>query len=141
MDTKKVTIKNVNVAVMVLLTIITSGAYIGYWFISRKKTLNNHFPDNHIPFRWWVFFTVFLVLFFLNAIAGSIVFTPIELMNIEIADIIFTFYFLGILYYSLFRIQEQIEDFYEEKIFNRWLLFFFHLWYMQYKMNVLQRQT
>lgn len=141
MDTKKVTIKNVNVAVMVLLTIITSGAYIGYWFISRKKKLNNHFPDNHIPFRWWVFFTVFLVLFFLNAIAGSIVFTPIELMNIEIADIIFTFYFLGILYYSLFRIQEQIEDFYEEKIFNRWLLFFFHLWYMQYKMNVLQRQT
>ena len=51
---------------------------------------------------------------------------------------IVSFYFLGLLYYSLFRMKELLEERYEDISLNPWLLVLFHVWYLQFKINRLE---
>ncbi|RLQ91156.1 DUF4234 domain-containing protein [Falsibacillus albus] len=130
--------KKSNVALVVFLTFITLGIYLGYWFLNRKSTFNGIHQKNHIPFKWWWLFTIYLVLSFLFNFIGSAFLTPYGLSFFNSIDTIISFYFLGILYFSVFRVKDLIEEETNEGVFKPWMLVLFHVWYLQYKMNRLE---
>ncbi len=76
---------------------------------------------NSVTFLYRFFNTLFLTEY------GIAIFDSIET--------IFTFIGLGLLYFSVFRAKEAIEHEFQEEIYNPWLLFLFHIWYLQYKIN------
>lgn len=127
--------KKVPVSLVVLYSILTLGIYLGYWFLSRKNSIRNLKGSHVIPFKWWWVFTILLILSFLNRFIGSIILTPYGIAVFDSIDMILSFYFLGLLYYSIFRMKGIFEEEYDEKIFSSWLLVVFHIWYLQYKIN------
>ena len=130
--------KKINVGLVILLTIITLGVYTGYWFLKERKTLKNIDTRKVIPIKLWWLFTVLLVISFLNNFFGVVFLTPYGLALFNSFDMIFSFYFLGLLYYSLFRMKELLEERYEDISFNPWLLVLFNVWYLQFKINRLE---
>lgn len=127
-------LKNVPIWLMILLSIISLGAYIGLWMVNRKNDLDDLKKLNHIPFALWTFFTVGLFIFLFLNVFNHFIFSNIGSLYVESFDTIFTFFFVGLLYYSIFRIRDVIEESTAIK-FNVYLLFFFHIFYIQYKVN------
>lgn len=130
--------KKVKVAVVVLLTIITLGIYLGYWFISKRRIFAEIDRAKWIPMKLWWVFTVFLCLSFLFNMIGTAFLTPYGNAVFSSFDVIGTFYFLGLLYYSVFRLRDLIEDYYVDVTIKPWLLVLFHVWYLQFKLNRLE---
>lgn len=132
--------KKRNVGLMVVFTFLTMGIYLGYWFLKEKNTLESLDEKRIIPMRLWVAATVFLSISFFYNFIGAAFLTPYGKALFDSIDIIFTFYYLGLLYYSVFRIRDMIEDLYNEDIFKPWLLVLFNVWYLQYKINRLNEE-
>ncbi|KQL51014.1 hypothetical protein AN964_18470 [Heyndrickxia shackletonii] len=131
--------KKVNIILVIFLSIITVGIYIGYWFLNRKKDIKQLREQNYIPFKWWYVFTIFLSVSLLYQIFGGVFLTELGLSFFDSLDVIFSFFFLAILYYSVFRLRDLLEDEFDEENFNFILLVLFHIWYMQYKINRLDK--
>ncbi|MBB2481865.1 DUF4234 domain-containing protein [Bacillus sp. APMAM] len=131
--------KKVNIFLVIFLSIITVGIYIGYWFLNRKKDIKQLREQNYIPFKWWYVFTIFLSVSLLYQIFGGVFLTELGLSFFDSLDVIFSFFFLAILYYSVFRLRDLLEDEFDEENFNFILLVLFHIWYMQYKINRLDK--
>lgn len=127
-------LKKVPVWLMIVLTIFSLGVYLGFWLLNRKDDLNDLQPKNHIPFTLWTISAILLVIFFFLQTFNQFIFTNIGYLYVESIDIIFSFFFVGLLYYSVFRIREMIEDNSAIRL-NKFLLFFFHVFYIQYKVN------
>jgi hypothetical protein len=51
---------------------------------------------------------------------------------------IVTFWGFGILYYSTFRIVEAVEEKMGKRVFNRFFVLLFHIWYIQFVLNKTQ---
>ncbi|GAA0465656.1 hypothetical protein [Alkalibacillus silvisoli] len=119
---------------MIIMTFITLGAYIGFWFLKRKKHFQSINQQHYIPFRWWVVATIYLVISLLLALVGELIFTPYGLVHIESLEFILVYFFLALLYFSIFRVKELLEEF-EGLEINKYLLFIFHIFYLQYKIN------
>jgi predicted permease len=132
--------KKRNVGLMVLFTVLTLGIYIGYWFLKERHTLESNDYKRIIPMNLWVAATIFLSISFFYHFIGAAFFTPYGKALFNSIDIIFTFYYLGLLYYSVFRIRDSIEDLYNEEIFKPWLLVLFNVWYLQFKINRLNEE-
>ncbi|RFU67768.1 hypothetical protein D0469_13655 [Peribacillus saganii] len=130
--------KKVSVWLVILLTAVTLGAYLGYWFLKERETLKTADKRRLIPVKVWWVFTVLLGISFLHNFIGGAVFTPYGNALFTSFDVIFSFYFLGLLYYSVFRVRDLLEDRYQEDIFKPWLLVLFHVWYLQFKINRLE---
>lgn len=130
----KQSLKHANIIVMVLLAFITMGSYIGIWVLRRRQDIQSITSKSSISYGWWRFFTIGLFVFLFIRIFGSIFFTEFGMAFMESMDLIFSFFFIGLLYYSIFRIKELLEE--KELIdLNNYLLFFFHIFYIQYKVN------
>lgn len=129
------TLKKKNVGLVIFLSIITVGIYIGYWFLSSKSSIELADKKNFVPFRWWVVATIYLSLSLIISIIGEFVLSLPGLYMLDSIDLILTYFFLGLLYYSIFRMKELLEEVNDEIEINRYLLFFFHIWYLQYKIN------
>jgi membrane-associated HD superfamily phosphohydrolase len=127
--------KKTNIFLMVILSIVTIGIYNAYWFLSRKKYFKNLNTKNVIPYKWWIFMLIYLILSLLYSLFGPVFFTEYGIAVLDSIDIILAFYFVGCLNYSVFRAREMIEDYFEEEIFQSWLLVVFNIWYLQYKIN------
>ncbi|MCM3055656.1 hypothetical protein NSQ96_14855 [Caldifermentibacillus hisashii] len=127
--------KKTNVFFVVFLSVLTLGIYIGYWFLSRKKDIIRLGKQNYIPFKWWWVFFVFLVVSFIYQFLGGAFLTDLGLNFFDSLDTICSFFYLGLLYYSTFRLKELLEEEVEEEIFSPVLLVLFHIWYLQYKIN------
>ncbi|WP_071396391.1 DUF4234 domain-containing protein [Bacillus tuaregi] len=130
--------KQVHVAVVILLTIVTLGVYLGYWFLKERSTLKKIEKGSHIPIKLWWLFTILLGLSFIYHFIGPILLTSYGLALLSSFDMIMSFYFLGLLYYSVFRMKDILQDRYEDAVFSSWLLVLFHIWYLQFKMNRLE---
>jgi len=130
--------KHVHVAVVILLTIVTLGVYLGYWFLKERHTLKEWEKGSLIPMKLWWLFTILLGLSFIYHFIGSILFTPYGNAIFTSFDVIMSFYFLGLLYYSVFRMKDILQEVYEDVTFSPWLLVLFHVWYLQFKMNRLE---
>ncbi len=127
-------LKKVPIWLMILLSVLSLGFYLGFWLLNRKKDLNVLQPNHHIPFTLWTISTVLLIVFFFLNTFNHFIFSNIGYLYVESIDTIFTFFFVGLLYYSAFRIREIIEGT-STITFNKYLLFFFHIFYIQYKVN------
>lgn len=127
--------KKTNIFLMIILSIVTIGTYNAYWFLSRKKYFRNLNTKNVIPYKWWIFMLIYLILSLLCSLFGPVFFTEYGIAVLDSIDIILAFYFVGCLNYSAFRAREMIEDYFEEEIFQSWLLAVFNIWYLQYKIN------
>lgn len=131
-----ISFKKVHPGLCILLTNITLGAYVPFWLINRKKTIeqldNNNIKYNSLKIL--IFLYVFFALYFFM---GKAVFTETGANFVETMHLWVTFIGLGITYYSVFRFAEIIEQNVENIHFNKSLLLFFHIWYLQYKVNKL----
>ncbi|WOV88254.1 DUF4234 domain-containing protein [Sporosarcina oncorhynchi] len=128
------TFKKTNTALTVLLTNVTFGVYVPYWFISRRDSISQ-LGKEEVNYNWLKFLFVsyaFLAFYF---IIGGAFLTEMGTDFVDTFNIIITFIGLGITYYSVFRVAEAIERMTEDKVFNRVLLILFHIWYLQYKIN------
>ncbi|PLS15388.1 hypothetical protein CVD28_24000 [Bacillus sp. M6-12] len=130
--------KKVKVWFVVLLTWLTLGVYLGYWFLKERNTLKMADKRKLIPIKIWWLATIFLGLSFLYNLLGRAILTPYGFALFNSFDVIFSFYFLGLLYYSVFRVRDLLEEEYREAIFRPWLLVLFHVWYLQFKINRLE---
>ena len=126
--------KKLNVLWMILLTFFTLGAYIGVWFIKNKKNIENTAVKHGIHFGLWTFFTVISFIFLFISLFGSIVLSDYGEEIINSYEMIFNHLFIGLHYYSIFRMKEMIEEHFDMDI-NVYFLFFFHIFYIQYKIN------
>ncbi|MGV3464073.1 MAG: DUF4234 domain-containing protein [Heyndrickxia sp.] len=127
--------KKTNILLMVILSLLTLGIYNAYWFISRKKYFNRLDAKDWIPYKWWIFMLIYLIISFIYSFFGPVIFTEYGIAVLDSFDLILAFYFVGCLYYSVFRAKEMIEDHMDEGVFNSWFLVLFNIWYVQYKIN------
>ena len=127
-------LKKIPVWLMVLLSIISLGFYMGLWVLNRKEDMKELRKSHHIPFLLWTVATILLCVFAFLTIFNKFIFTEIGYLYVESFDTIFAFFFIGLLYYSTFRIREIIEGV-SSISYNKYLLFFFHIFYIQYKVN------
>lgn len=132
--TKVALLKPANVIFMILMSVFSLGVYIGVWFLNRKHDIEKMDDRKTVPFIWWKLFTVVLIMFLILHIIKNFIFTDYGFLYIESFDTIFTFFMIGLVNYSAFRIAESIEDNTEIE-FNRVLLFMFNIFYIQYKTN------
>ncbi len=133
-------IKKVNIIVMVLLSIISLGFYMGVWMLNRKNDIQQLSTRNHISFGLWRLFTVGLFLFLSLNILKNFIFTEYGFLLIDSFDTIFTFFFIGLVSYSAFRLAELLEKKTDLK-FNKVLLTFFNVFYIQFKVNKEYKKT
>ncbi|UOQ83624.1 hypothetical protein [Gracilibacillus salinarum] len=121
--------------IVILLSIVTLGIYVGYWFLSAKSSFQLINKKNYIPFKWWIVATIYLSLSLIISVIGEFVLTIYGLYMLDSMDLILTYFYLALLYYSIYRVKELLEEYDDEIELNKYLLFFFHIWYIQYKMN------
>jgi hypothetical protein len=134
---EKINFKKINVALMVILSNITFGIYIPYWILSRRRTFEKLSKENEIPFKVIKIILSIYVFFFIATILGPFVLTDLGLEIKNSIDYIFTFYGLGIIMYSVFRIRKMLNEYFGENVIKSLPLTFFHIWYLQYKINSL----
>ncbi|MGG0669621.1 hypothetical protein ABE073_13910 [Lederbergia citrisecunda] len=133
----ELTFKKTNTALAVVLTNVTFGIYLPYWFISRRDSISQ-LGKVQLSYNWLKFlFIMYAFLAFYFVIGGAFL-TEMGVDFMDTFNIIITFIGLGITYYSVFRVAEAIEEKNGENIFNRVLLILFHIWYLQYKINRLE---
>lgn len=128
--------KQSNPGILFLLSNLTLGAYVPYWFISRKNSLQYltnklNFSTLYIMLGLYIFFLAYYVIggVFLNELGQNLM---------DSISWIVTFWGFGILYYSTFRIVEAVEKSIGEQVFNRFFVLLFHIWYIQFVLNKTQ---
>ena len=126
--------KKLNVLWMILVTFFTVGAYIGVWFIRNKKNIESITVKHGIHFGLWTFFTVLSFIFLFISLFGGVVLSDYGEEMITSYETIFNYLFIGLHYYSIFRIKAMLEDHFDMDI-NVYFLFFLHIFYIQYKIN------
>jgi uncharacterized membrane-anchored protein len=130
--------KKTNLFFLIPISILTFGIYYAFWFISRKKAFSQLTSKNYIPNVWWKFFLIFSIVSLIYDLIKDSLFTGYGIAVLDSYDLIISFYFVGCLYYSVFRAREMIEDHVNERIFKPWLLVMFNIWYIQFKINRLE---
>ena len=130
--------KKLNVLWMILMTFLTLGAYIGVWFLKNKKNILKVSAKHGIHFELWIFFTVISFIFLFISLFGGVVLSDYGEEIINSYETIFNYLFVGLHYYSIFRMKEMIEEYLDIDM-NIYFLFFFHIFYIQYKINQNQR--
>lgn len=130
----EITFKKTHPLFSFLLTNLTLGAYVPYWFLSRRDSIEQ-LGKVELHFKLLkLLFALYIGLAFYYIIGGAF-FTEEGAAFMDTVNIWITFMGLGITYYSIFRVAEAIEMNTDMKVFNRWLLVLFHIWYLQYKIN------
>jgi len=126
--------KKVHPALAFILTNITLGAYVPYWFISRRDAFEQ-LGKTELKYKALKLFFVLYILMFGYYFAGKALFTDTGANFAETIHLWITFTGLGITYYSAFRIAEMMERECEDFQYNKILLLLFHIWYLQFKIN------
>ena len=126
--------RKINLVLLILFSFITFGAYIGIWFLKQKDTIKQFPTKLGIHFGLWRLFTIASFVFLFIKLFGGIILSEYGMDNIQSYETIFNFFFIGLLYYSLFRLKEGLENEYDFSL-NFYLLVFFHIFYIQFKLN------
>jgi len=123
-----------NLSVLILLSFITLGAYIGVWFLRSRNSMDNFADRPKIHFGLWRLFTILSFIFLFIQLFGSMVLSDYGILNLQSYEVLFNFCFIGLLYYSIFRLRESFDEEYDLHL-NKYLLFMFHIFYIQFKLN------
>jgi hypothetical protein len=136
---EEVLFKKANVFVMVILSYITFGIYVPYWFLSRRKAFEQLSSDSKLPYRGVKFLLFMYIIMLLLLVTGPMFLTEYGLELKDSIDYILTMYGFGIVLYSVFRAKEMINDHYDLNVIKPVPAAFFHIWYLQYKLNQLSK--
>lgn len=128
------------VLLMITWSIITMGAYIGVWFVQRRKDIERIEGNHHVAFGLWKAFTVISFIFLFIQLFGGMILSDVGLVTIDSFDMMFSFFFIGLLYYSIFRVREVLENHLDMEL-HPVALFFLHIFYIQYKANKISAST
>jgi hypothetical protein len=130
--------KKTNLFFLVPVSVLTFGIYYAYWFITRNHSFKRLDSPVSIPFNWWKVFLAFTIVSLIYDLLKESFFTPYGIAVLDSYDLLISFYFVGCLYYSVFRARDMIEDHMGEQVFRPWVLVLFNVWYLQYKINRLE---
>lgn len=127
-------LKKVNLFLLIFLSIITLGAYIGVWFLRQREEINQLSRKNGIHFGLWRWFVAISFTFLFIRFFGATILSDYGMAYMLSFDTIFSYLFIGLLYYSIFRLKDLLE--FEDGLeLNNYLLFFLHIFYIQFKIN------
>lgn len=129
--------KKFNLVLMIVLSFFTLGAYIGIWFIRNKNSIENLRAKKTIHFGIWKMLTMIAFVFLFIRFFGEMILSDYGIANLRSYEVIFNFFFVGVLYYSIFRLRDAFEDEYGIEL-NKYYLFFFHIFFIQFKINQMQ---
>ncbi|MEM9554516.1 MAG: hypothetical protein AAGC60_09665 [Acidobacteriota bacterium] len=137
-DTDAPDVKKVPVLLVIFLAVVTNGIYIGYWYLSRRKSLNALTPSDDYgvvgPITIIITFTANLVLSLLMIVdpVFADLETPALLLNL-IGGVTGLFLAFGVR--SILQIYTVEASPLERIRFSGLLTFFFNIYYLQYKIN------
>ena len=142
--------KKVNIALMVLLTLITFGIYNAYWYLSRKNDINKLSSSNKVSSGFFIFAIVLqsislilsLLSGFLEGIGESLNQYAILLLarQMKSFDPYINIILFIIFVFSAFKVKRIFQDHLSDITgspypFSALATFFFQIWYLQYKVN------
>jgi len=138
--TENHSLKKSNMFLLVFLSIITLGAYIGLWFLRQREDINRLSGKNGIHFGLWRLFVFLSFAFLFIRLFGAMILSDYGMAYMLSFDTLFSYLFIALLYYSIFRLKDVLEV--EEGLeLNKYLLFFLHIFYIQFKINGAQSKT
>lgn len=122
--------KKTSVFFTFLMSFITLGIYLPYWFISRRDDINRLKSKQELssaPAK------ILLVLYILSALM-----TPFTMDENSVwynIDMMISFGGGLVLLYLAFQVRRMINEHLGEKKISGVLTFFLNIWYLQYKIN------
>lgn len=137
---ERIAFKKSNVFVMVILSYITFGIYIPYWFLTRRKAFEQLSSETKLPLKAVKCVLVLYIVALIALIMGPFFLTEYGLELKNSIDYILTMYGLGIVLYAVFRAKEMLNDHYDQTLIKPIPAAFFHIWYLQYKLNQLSNE-
>jgi len=126
--------RKVNLVLMIFFSFITLGAYIGIWFLKQREMVEQFPAKLGIHFGLWKLSTIASFGFLFIQIFGGMILSDYGLDNFQSYETIFNFFFVGLLYYSIIRLKEGLENEFDFT-FNFYLVVLFHIFYIQFKLN------
>lgn len=130
--------KRTSVLLTIILSLVTMGIYMPYWFITRRKELNKTESSTKISFE---FPLSVLVLYSFSALIYILSFIiPFSLGFWEVMDSldnIITYYGIAVIIFLSFYSIRILKDHYPSMKYSKLATFFFTIWYVQYKINKL----
>ncbi|WP_026691102.1 DUF4234 domain-containing protein [Alteribacter aurantiacus] len=128
--------KSTPVIVTILLSLITMGIYMPYWFLTRRKELNKIDPEKKVSFE---FPLSVLILYSLSALFTVLYlilpFSEGFVATIDGLDRIITFYGVTVMVILSFRAVSLLKSYDSSIPVSKLATFFFTIWYVQYKIN------
>ena len=129
-------LKKVNVLFIIFLTIITLGIYCPIWFLTRRKSINNLQSNKKLGIGIFVFIILLQILSFILAIFSG------SMEGINAIDALTGFDgIIGIiLIVQGFKVRRIFINHFNSQLqreisFSGVATFFFHIYYLQYKIN------
>ncbi|MBA4603602.1 DUF4234 domain-containing protein [Thermoactinomyces mirandus] len=127
--------KKVDVALMIVLSLVTFGLYIPYWYVSRQKAIENLNTQQKFPF-WiaWVIFVCYLVDFIIS-IASFFVMLPVWYGMFSLYAFLFfipIFIGLNIILRRMMLEHERKDISFSNNRKTYMLTFLFTIFYLQY---------
>lgn len=130
------TFKKTGVIITILLSLVTLGIYIPYWFLSRRDLFNSFNSKEKVSYSLPLFV---LILYSFSAI--MLVATFLQFLSEPVAaiyqycDTIISYLGIVITLLLSFRVRAILNDYFDHKEVSAVLTFFFNIWYLQYKIN------
>jgi Domain of unknown function (DUF4234) len=132
---EKLAFKKTNVLFMVVLSHVTFGIYVPYWFLTRRKAFEQLSANSKIPVKAIKCVLVLYILSSLATIVGPFFLTEYGLELKNSLDYILTMYSVGIILYSVFRAKDMINEYFDKTEVKAIPAALFHIWYLQHKIN------
>ena len=138
--------KRINIFLMLFLTLVTLGIYPAYWYFVKVRQINKLYPNypvNSIFFTFFlIFYALYYVLQFLPGNGGHA--SGDDAPNpsvVTITSVAFITQFIMV-FMMRNRINAIVGAKPRDKYWvNGWLTFFFHLYYIQYKINQIKDES
>ena len=128
-------LKKVSVLFIIFLTIITLGLYCPIWFLTRRKSINNLQSNKKLGIGVFIFIILLNILNFIFAIFG-----PRDEIDAIDALTGFSNIIWIILIVQSFKVRRIFINHFNSQLqkeisFSGVATFFFHIYYLQYKIN------
>ncbi|MHC4489705.1 MAG: DUF4234 domain-containing protein [Planctomycetota bacterium] len=141
-------LKKTPVILTIVFTIITYGIYYPLWFLRRKNAINNLKSEKKLGNGVFIFgiiiYSTSVVLSVVAAFMGGLVEDLAALDTIDYVRKLFNFYIGGVvsmmLFIQCFKVRTILNDHFNVHLerdirLSGVAVFFFQIWYLQYKIN------
>lgn len=127
--------KTTTVLFTVILSLITVGIYVPYWFISRRKAMNQRPSEENVALGAPVVAIVLYGFLALTMVPVSFFVSGWLLAYYDYLQMVFIYLGVALILYVAFQMRSILNEGIQEKKLSGWCTFLFHIWYLQYKIN------